>query len=49
MKLNNTGFNALNRSCAKAYPGKKQKHIKEKRDNETQIQSYRKSPLYKKK
>ena len=30
IKLNHNGFNALKRSCPKAYPHKKQKHIKKK-------------------
>ena len=48
VKLNHNGFNALKRSCPKAYPRKKQKHIK-KKINEKQIRSYKKCPLYKKK
>ena len=49
MKLNDIGFNALNKSCVKGFPGKKQRHIKEKKTNEKPIRPYKKCPLYKKK
>ena len=45
----NIGFNVLDRSCAKAYPSKKQKHVKEKKNNRKQIRPYKKCQFYKKK